>query len=111
MKFEWDENKRLENIKKHKIDFKEIIENMSKDSITKKYFKENTPDSEIDTSDIPPLDKDFWDNARLRYREPKTPISIRLDPKVLEFFKSQGKGYQKRINAVLRAYVEHQQRA
>lgn len=31
---------------------------------------------------------------------------LRLDPEVLEFFKSQGKGYQTAINKVLRRYVE-----
>ena len=39
---------------------------------------------------------------------PKPPISIRLDADVLAFFKARGKGYQTRINAVLKAYVEAQ---
>ena len=46
--------------------------------------------------------------ARLVIPEPKKPVSIRLDADVLEFFKAQGKGYQTRINAVLRAYMEAQ---
>ena len=37
----------------------------------------------------------------------KTPISIRLDDDVLAFFKEGGAGYQKRINAVLRSYMDH----
>lgn len=49
-----------------------------------------------------------WSKARLVIPEPKTPVSIRLDPDVLAFFKAQGKGYQTRINAVLRAYMEAQ---
>lgn len=36
----------------------------------------------------------------------KAPISIRLDEDVLAFFKASGPGYQKRINAVLRAFME-----
>jgi uncharacterized protein (DUF4415 family) len=40
---------------------------------------------------------------------PKTAISIRLDNDVLDWFKTQGKGYQTLINAVLRSYVNHQQ--
>jgi uncharacterized protein (DUF4415 family) len=36
----------------------------------------------------------------------KAAISLRVDPKVLEWFKAQGPGYQTRINAVLRAYME-----
>lgn len=49
-----------------------------------------------------------WSKARLVIPEPKKPVSIRLDPDVLEFFKAQGKGYQTHINAVLRAYMEAQ---
>ena len=58
-------------------------------------------------------DDDFdvdWSKARLVIPEPKTPVSIRLDPEVLAFFKAQGRGYQTRINAVLRAYIEAQRR-
>lgn len=51
-----------------------------------------------------------WSQAVLVIPEPKTPVSIRLDPEVLAFFKAQGKGYQTRINAVLRAYVKAQQK-
>ena|ERR1044071_5351436 len=40
----------------------------------------------------------------------KTPISFRVDPDILEFFKSQGPGYQSRMNAVLRTYVEAHRR-
>lgn len=47
-----------------------------------------------------------WSKAQLVIPEPKIPVSIRLDPDVLNFFKSQGRGYQTRINAVLRAYME-----
>jgi uncharacterized protein (DUF4415 family) len=36
----------------------------------------------------------------------KAAISLRLDAEVLDWFKAQGSGYQTRINAVLRAYVE-----
>ena len=36
----------------------------------------------------------------------KAPISLRVDPEVLEWFRTQGPGYQTRINAVLRAYME-----
>lgn len=52
-----------------------------------------------------------WSRARLVIPGAKTPVSIRLDPDVLAFFKAQGKGYQTRINAVLRAYMEAQSRS
>ena len=39
---------------------------------------------------------------------PKTPVSIRLDTEVLEWFKGQGRGYQTKINAILKAYMKAQ---
>jgi uncharacterized protein (DUF4415 family) len=41
---------------------------------------------------------------------PKAVLNMRVDYEVLEYFRSQGKGYQKIINAVLRSYVEQKQR-
>jgi uncharacterized protein (DUF4415 family) len=35
-------------------------------------------------------------------------MSLRIDPDILAFFKSRGRGYQTRMNAVLRAYMEHE---
>ena len=52
-----------------------------------------------------PYDKDFWRDAEVI--EPKTKISIRLDRKIIDYFKRSGSGYQKRINAVLGEYVRH----
>lgn len=66
------------------------------------------PDEEIDTSDIPELDDHFWENAKMVIPKTKQAISIRLDSDTLEWFKSQGKGYQSLINTVLCSYVEHQ---
>ncbi|MFQ5594271.1 MAG: BrnA antitoxin family protein [Anaerolineae bacterium] len=66
-------------------------------------------DADIDTSDIPPLGKDFWENAELRMPQRKVPITIRLDPDVLAWFRALGKGYQTHINAVLRTYMEARQ--
>jgi len=47
-----------------------------------------------------------WSKATLVIPVPKDAISIRLDSDVLDFFKSQGKGYQTCINAVLRHYMD-----
>jgi uncharacterized protein (DUF4415 family) len=68
------------------------------------------PDEEIDTSDIPPLDETFFADAKLRMPQAKPSITIRLEPDILDWFKEQGKGYQTRINAVLRKYVEAQKK-
>jgi uncharacterized protein (DUF4415 family) len=51
------------------------------------------------------LDVD-WSNATIVYPRPKNAISIRLDKDVVDFFKATGKGYQTRINAVLRHYMQ-----
>ncbi len=62
-------------------------------------------DREIDFSDSPPLDKEFFKKAVL-WPGTKKQITLRLDPDIIEFFKKQGRGYQSTINAVLRKYVE-----
>jgi len=61
-------------------------------------------DDEIDFSDLPALTDAFWDNAvRGRFYKPvKKATSVRIDMDVLEWLKQQGKGYQTRINAILR---------
>ena len=63
-------------------------------------------DDEIDLSDIPALDASFWENATLVEPDTKQRITIRLDADVLAFFQQQGRGYQTRINNVLRSYME-----
>ena len=63
-------------------------------------------DREIDFSDIQELGKAFFKPATLRFPEPKTAVTIRLDRQVLNWFKAKGPGYQMRINALLRAYME-----
>jgi uncharacterized protein (DUF4415 family) len=62
------------------------------------------PDSEIDTSDIPEMTDEQWKQARRGhfYRPRKRQITARVDADVLDWLKSQGKGYQSRINAILR---------
>jgi uncharacterized protein (DUF4415 family) len=77
-------------------------------SISKKRLKALTSkkDSKIDLSEIPELGSRFWKEAKVELPKVKKAISIRLDPDVLDWFRSQGKGYQSIINAVLRSYVE-----
>ena len=54
------------------------------------------------------LDEDFWDDAEVVLPVAKKAISMRVDPDVLEYFKSQGSGHLTRMHAVLRAYVDAQ---
>ena len=62
------------------------------------------PDDRIDTSDIPELPPDAWKNAiRGRfYRPVKQAVSMRLDADVVAWLKKRGKGYQTRVNSILR---------
>jgi uncharacterized protein (DUF4415 family) len=62
------------------------------------------PDKEIDYSDIPPLDDAFWARAVPNpfFKPVKTHASVRIDSDVLAWLKSQGTGYQTRLNAILR---------
>jgi uncharacterized protein (DUF4415 family) len=62
------------------------------------------PDSEIDYSDIPPLDEAFWARAVPNpfFRPVKTHASVRIDSDGMAWLKSQGRGYQTRMNAILR---------
>ena len=62
------------------------------------------PERAIDTSDIPELPPGAWKNAVRGkwYRPVKQPVSIRLDADVLAWLKSQGSGYQTRVNTLLR---------
>jgi uncharacterized protein (DUF4415 family) len=62
------------------------------------------PDSDIDYSDIPPLTDKFFENAIRNpyFKATKTATTVRLDSDVLHWLRSQGKGYQTRINAILR---------
>ena len=63
-------------------------------------------DQDIDYSDIPELDEDFFKTARVVLPPGKRQLTLRLDADVLEWMKAQGRGYQSRINAILRAYYE-----
>ena len=62
------------------------------------------PDAEIDFTDIPPLKESFWRNAVRNpfYRPVKQQLTVRLDADVVAWLRQQGKGYQTRLNRVLR---------
>jgi uncharacterized protein (DUF4415 family) len=57
--------------------------------------------------DAAPLDVD-WSKASLVVPKPKIAMSIRVDPDVYDFFKATGKNYQTRMNAVLKAFMDHE---
>ena len=59
--------------------------------------------------DAVPIDID-WSDAVLVIPPKKKAISIRVDEDVLDFFKREGEGYQRRMNAVLRSYMQQKSR-
>jgi uncharacterized protein (DUF4415 family) len=65
-------------------------------------------DVEIDYSDIPSLDKSFYTKATEAWPPAKQQLTIRLDADVLKWLKAHGRGYQTRINRILRAAMEGQ---
>jgi uncharacterized protein (DUF4415 family) len=58
--------------------------------------------------DNPPTDD--WANASIGVPPLKTPVNAKFDKDVIDWFKSQGRGYQVRMNAVLRRYMEAQRK-
>ena len=81
---------------------KENIKSYSIDQIMKMKGK-----TRKDAPEGPSLPKDFWKTAKVVYSEgPKEAVKVRYDADMLEWFKAQGRGYQTRMNAVLRSYYE-----
>lgn len=70
---------------------------------------DNLRDKDIDYSDIPELDDEFFKNAILVEPKPKQSLTVRYDEEIIEYFKKTvGRGYQSKMNSVLKAYVKHE---
>jgi uncharacterized protein (DUF4415 family) len=67
-------------------------------------------DDDIDLSDCPEITPEIFAKAVVRRGLPaaksKAQVTLRIDSDVLEWFKSQGRGYQTQINQLLRAYMD-----
>lgn len=67
-------------------------------------------DDDIDYSEIPPITDEMWAKGVLRKNFVPIPrkrqLTLRIDDDVIKFFKEQGRGYQTRINQLLRAYMD-----
>jgi uncharacterized protein (DUF4415 family) len=61
---------------------------------------------DIDYLDIPPLNQSFFENDRTHQPKPRVTISIQVDPDVLAWFRAQGTGWEKRMQAALHIYAE-----
>ena len=82
----------------------------SRESLTDWQRLDALGDEDIDLSDAPEITPEMFAKAVVRRGLPSPPrkqqITIRLDHDVLKWFQAQGVGYQTRINALLRAYME-----
>jgi len=65
-------------------------------------------DAAIDYSDMPPLGDEFFEKVTVAWPPVKQQLTIRLDADVLNWLKGNGRGYQTRINRILRAAMESQ---
>ena len=63
------------------------------------------PDEDIDYSDIPPLDAEFWKNAVLVMPDKTQSVTLRVKKSVLDAYKATGKGYQTRMNMALESFA------
>ena len=72
-------------------------------------------DGKIDFSDVPELTPEMFARAvvrrGLKQVVRKKLLTLRIDSDVVEWYRSQGLGYQTRINALLRAYMEERKNA
>jgi uncharacterized protein (DUF4415 family) len=89
---------------------------MNKKSISRKSLTdweriEKMNDEDIDLSDCPEVTPEMFAKAIVKrggipVAKAKAQVTLRIDRDVLDWFKSQGQGYQTQINSLLRAYME-----
>ena len=80
---------------------------MNKHSGTDWQKLETMTDDEIDYADIPPLGEDFFNRAMVRRPEqPQVVVTLQVDPAVFAWFDAQEDGWERRMRAALRIYVE-----
>lgn len=97
------------NTKKHVVSYKKL-DDMPKPKRLAPRVKAMT-EKQIQTAmatdpDAGKIPADFWDGADTVMPSEKISVGIRLDSDVVEWFKNAGKGYQTRINAVLKSYMK-----
>lgn len=63
-------------------------------------------DEKIDTSDIPPLDENFFANARLRLPKDKVAVILSIDKETNDWYQAQGEESKELMNAALKIYAE-----
>jgi uncharacterized protein (DUF4415 family) len=66
-------------------------------------------ESEIDTSDIPPLTEEFFTKSRWWKPMSSLDVVVQIDPNTLAWFQSQGEDYEQKMAAALRIYAQAHQ--
>jgi uncharacterized protein (DUF4415 family) len=84
--------------------------NLKKSSETDWARVDAMTDDEIDTSDIPELDQEFFASAETRTPKDKRSVVLSVDTEVFEWFEKQGPDARDRMNAALRLYAEAHRR-
>lgn len=82
---------------------------MNKPSATDWARVDALTDDQIDTSEIPELPESFFAKATWRTTGPLEPVTLHVDAQVLAWFQAQGEGWEQRLNAALRIYMEAHQ--
>ena len=80
------------------------------DAMTEAEIEHNAVDDELE-NDFIDWEGPVWEGIPAPFGTGKKLLSVRIDNDVVDWFKAQGKGYQTRINAVLREYMEHHKKA
>jgi len=103
------ENMTDKNMKKHVVSYNSLDDMPEPEQLSKRVKTmtekqiQTAAESDVDAGLVPP---GFWKEAHVVVPSEKVSVGIRLDNDVVEWFKSAGKGYQTRINAVLKSYME-----
>jgi uncharacterized protein (DUF4415 family) len=113
VRFDWEEAKRKANIRKHGIDFvgAEAVFDGRQQKMSRKATSQKSQSGEaIDLSDIPEVPPAVFAKGLVRKGlKPvgrKAQITLRIDADVIDWFRHRGRGYQTRINSILRAYKD-----
>ncbi len=96
-------------IKKHVVRFDDMSDMPAPKPISKRVkamSDAQIQNAAVNDSDAGSIAPEFWDDAKVNMPVEKVSVGIRLDNDVVEWFKNAGKGYQTRINAVLKSYME-----
>ncbi len=98
---------RKEHIRRYTVDELERVESRTDWARVDRMTEEELEAAIADDPDWRGLPPDWYEAARPFYpRGAKKQVTLRLDPDILAWFREQGPGYQTRINAALRAFVE-----